>query len=255
MSFFEVADAISFWGVVLLACTSFFTSLLTASVGIGGGMLLLAAMAQVMPAPAIVPVHGAVQLGSNAGRAIIMRPHIDWPILLYFLIGSSVGALVGGHIVVALPVAHIQLILALFILYSTWAPKLSLVSSSKKTVLVGGLFSTILTMFVGATGPFVAATLKRLGLDKLTQVATMASCMVAQHGVKLVVFALLGFSFAPYLPFILLLVATGFLGTLVGRQFLEKLSEEVFSKLLKAVLTLLALRLLWKASSMILGAQ
>jgi 2-octaprenyl-6-methoxyphenol hydroxylase len=56
--------------LVLLAA---FTSALTAIAGIGGGVVMLGAMASLLPAPAIIPVHAVVQLGSNVGRAFLLR--------------------------------------------------------------------------------------------------------------------------------------------------------------------------------------
>jgi len=251
IALFSFPDTLSNIDVIILAVTSFFTSFLTAALGIGGGMVLLAVMAQLMPVQAIVPVHGAVQWGSNAGRAAIMRPHIDWRLLLYFFAGSLVGAFAGGQIVVTLPVAYIQLILGCFILYSTWKPKggSATAKANERSLLTCGLFSTLLTMFVGATGPFVSVVVKRMELGKLRQVATMSACLVLQHSMKVVVFAFLGFSFAPYLGFIMLLIGVGFIGTLVGRQLLERMSEALFLKLLNALLTVLAIRLLWIAIS------
>ncbi len=242
-----IPGTLGLFDAALLVGVSFFTSLLTAAVGIGGGMLLLAVMAQILPVLAIIPVHGVVQLGSNAGRAHILRPNIDGRILLYFSVGSLVGALVGGNIVVTLPVIYLQLILAGFILFSTWGPKPSAKTSGKNGLMIGGFLSTLLTMFVGATGPFVAVMLKRLRLDKTPQVATMAACMSIQHALKFLVFVMLGFSFAPYAILIIVMIIVGFLGTLVGRRLLDALSEEVFSNMLKWALTFLALRLLWKA--------
>ena len=66
--------------------------MLTAAVGIGGGTVLLAVMAQVLPIKAIVPIHGVVQFGSNFGRAAIMMRQLSKPVVLWFLAGSVVGA-------------------------------------------------------------------------------------------------------------------------------------------------------------------
>ena len=60
-----------------LVLTAGVTSLMTATLGIGGGVLLLVIMAQLVPIAALIPVHGLVQLGSNANRAIMTRQHID----------------------------------------------------------------------------------------------------------------------------------------------------------------------------------
>jgi len=245
MSWFP--EVLSNVDVALLIGTSFFTSMLTAAMGIGGGVALLAVMAQIVPVTAIVPVHGVVQLGSNIGRAGLMHRDINWKLLAYFLGGSAVGAIVGGQIVVSLPVPYLQLTLAIFILYATWAPKPGGGKPSTNALAFGGAFSTLLTMFVGATGPFVAAILRPFELGKLGQVATMSICMVVQHLLKVVVFGLLGFSFAPYLPLIAAMIGLGFLGTIVGRKLLHSFSEKLFTHILSGVLTVLALRLLWTA--------
>lgn len=244
-----IPEMLTAFEVVLLVGSSFLTSLLTAAVGIGGGVTLLAVIAQILPVPAIVPVHGIVQLGSNIGRAGLMRRDIDRKLLLYFLSGSLIGALVGGQLVVTLPVRYLQLILAVFILYTIWGPRPLNMLASNYGVAIGGSISTLLTMFVGATGPFVAATLRPLGLGKLGQVATMSACMVVQHALKVLVFGLLGFSFAPYLPLIAAMIGLGFIGTIVGRNILLKVSEGMFVFWLNVVLTFLAIRLLWLAGS------
>ena len=67
------------WPLALtLLAVSTAGSFITAAFGIGGGAVMLATMALILPAPALIPVHGVVQLGSNVGRLWLMRP----PILL-----------------------------------------------------------------------------------------------------------------------------------------------------------------------------
>lgn len=60
---------LSLWAVLALVATACLTSAMTAALGIGGGVLLLAIMSMLLPAAAIIPLHGLVQLGSNANRA------------------------------------------------------------------------------------------------------------------------------------------------------------------------------------------
>ena len=240
-----IPEFLSFFDASILIVSSFFTSFLSAAIGLGGGVTLLAVMAQILPAPHIVPVHGVAQLGSNISRSTLMRKHIDFRVIGYFLIGSLIGAAIGGQLVVSIEAGILQIILAAFILYATWGPKPSAKASSKYAVGIGGTLSTLLTMFVGATGPFVAALFKPQGFKRETQVATMSAGMVVQHSLKLVIFGLLGFAFGPYIPLLAMIICSGLLGTLAGRHLLLKTSEELFSKLLNLVLTLLALRLLY----------
>ena len=92
----------------ILFGVSFVASLITAAFGIGGGVVMIAVLASLLNPAALIPVHAVVQVGSNAGRAWIMRAHIDWPVWGIFLIGTVVGVAVGGVIVIDLPPAMIQ---------------------------------------------------------------------------------------------------------------------------------------------------
>ncbi len=81
------------YGAVLaLIATACLTSAMTAALGIGGGVLLLAIMSMLLPAAAIIPLHGLVQLGSNANRAAFTAKHIRWPALYWFIPGVLLGA-------------------------------------------------------------------------------------------------------------------------------------------------------------------
>ncbi|MCD8513817.1 MAG: hypothetical protein LRY63_11220 [Nitrincola sp.] len=59
-----IPDQLGEVAIVLLILSAAITSAITASIGIGGGILLLAIMAIVIPPAAVIPVHGIVQLGS-----------------------------------------------------------------------------------------------------------------------------------------------------------------------------------------------
>lgn len=102
-------------------------------------------------------------------------------------------------------------------------------------------------MFVGATGPMLAAFLSPVHYPRRHVVATHASCMSLQHGFKAVAFGCLGFNYWPWLVLLAAMLGSGFAGTAVGGQVLNKLPERVFRWGFQIVLTLLALRLLWSA--------
>lgn len=239
-------NSITFIGLIVISC---FTSMLTASLGIGGGTLLLTVMAQLLPVQAVIPVHGVVQLGSNTGRALIMFRDVHWQHVLWFALGSVLGALIGGQIVVSLPISALQIGLGVFIIFTVWGPKFAPTLANNKTLFLGGIVSTFLTMFIGATGPFVLAVIRAFKMERLSLVATNAVCLVLQHFLKILVFGFLGFAFAPYAPLLLLMVASGFAGTTIGKKLLIKINEQRFRYWLNIVLSVLALRLIWVALS------
>lgn len=233
---------------LILVGASFFTSALTAAFGIGGGVAMVGALAALAPPATIVAVHAIVQLGSNAGRALVQRRHVAWRLMAPFAIGSAIGVAIGAAVIASLPARALLGALGLFILAMVWLPKPRIPGLEKTGLVAGGALSSVLTMFVGATGPFVQAVLLGFGLDKRGLVATHAVAMTLQHAMKAVAFGFIGFSFADWGPLVAAMIATGFLGTLVGSALLERLPERWFSIALKAILTVLAIDLLRRAA-------
>lgn len=241
-------DSLSLPVALMLLASSVLTSMITASLGAGGGVLLLVLMASWMPATAIIPVHGMIQLGSNSGRAMLTWKHIDWRTLAAFAPGVAAGAMAGAWLLVSLPAYLWQLTIALFVLYLCWGPALPRNVFGPLGIFTAAAITSFASLFVGATGPLVAAFIKQIHRDRFRTVATFATAMILQHSPKALVFSVTGFVFAQWLPFILAMIACGFAGTWLGLRLLSSLDNRWFSKALNLVLTLLALRLLWQAS-------
>jgi uncharacterized protein len=228
-------------GLVLLG-TSFAASFVTVAFGIGGGAMLLAVMATLMPPLALIPVHGVVQTGSNLGRALTTFTHAHWPVVPAFAAGSVLGAGAGGMVAVGIPPALVQIGVGLFIVWSVLA---SPPRGLRDWPFAVGAFSSFLTMFFGATGPFVATFTRSHALGRHAHVGTHAVLMTVQHAIKTVAFGLLGFAFAPWLGFAAAMIAAGFAGTLAGRLVLNRLGDVRFRRALDVVLLVIAVRLIY----------
>lgn len=235
---------------LLLIAISFFTSALTAAFGIGGGVAMLGALAGTVAPNVIIAVHGVVQFGSNIGRALLQRRYAHWPAIWRFLAGAIAGIAAGAWLFVALPERALLGTLGLFILIMVWVPKPKIPGLSQAGLVAGGAISSVLTMFVGATGPFVQAVLLPLGLDRKGQIATHAVMMSAQHALKVIAFGFIGVALVAWLPLIAAMIASGFAGTVLGARLLEKMPERLFQIILKGLLTLIALDLLRKAAGL-----
>ena len=242
--------SVSLLDACLLVASAACTSLITAAMGIGGGVLLLAIMAGTLPAAALIPLHGLVQFGSNGNRAWMTRRHIDWRLLRRFALGALAGALLASLIVVQLPLRWIQLSVAAFILYLVWGPKPAGRSLGATGQLLAGALTTLVSMFVGATGPLVAGFIHRRDMDKLATTATFAACMSVQHLLKMGVFSAVGFAFWDWLPLTALMILAGALGGWLGLKPLDRIPAAHFKRVFRWIVTLLALRLLWQASGL-----
>ncbi len=231
--------------VIVLA--SFFTSALTAALGLGGGLAMLAILGLGLPSSSLLAVHGIVQLGSNASRVAIQRRFIAWPLVLWFFLGSVVGVAIGTPVAAAIPEAIAKLALGLFILWSVYGARPKPDRMGRATFVAGGAITSIATMIVGATGPLVAGLLAARGLVKQPLVATHATCMVVQHGLKILAFGLIGFSYAQWAPLLAAMIAMGAIGSWVGTIALDKLPEAIFRRAFKITMTLLALQIVYGA--------
>ncbi len=236
----------------LLACASFFTSALTAAFGVGGGVALLVVMGYLLPVAALVPVHGVVQWGSNAGRAAVQRQFVQWRAVLPFVAGSALGAIAAAPFVARLDDPLMKLALGVFIIFVTWARLPALANASPGMMVAGGVGTNFLSMFFGATGPLTAAFFARSFDDRRAYIASHAAAMTCQHALKVVAFALAGFAFFQWLPLMAAMIATGYLGTLAGTQVLHAMPEHRFRLIFSIMVTVLALDLVRRGAQQML---
>lgn len=233
---------------IILILSAGFTSFVSASMGIGGGLLLLIIMANIMPLAALIPVHGLVQLGSNVNRMVMTRQHIQMSIVGYFAIGAVIAALVASFVIVQLPLSLIELAIGIFVLAMVWGIKPQKRDLPKPLRILAGSVTTFLSMFIGATGPLVAAIIHSQRADKHQIVATFSTCMSMQHGLKMLVFGVVGFAFLPWLPLVIAMIVSGAIGTWIGLKLLNRFSANTFEWAFKGIMTVLALRTLYSGA-------
>ncbi len=244
-------DGVTMIEMLAVIMASFFTAALTAAFGLGGGLALIGIMSAVLPAAAVVPVHGVAQLGANASRFALQKKNVVWPIVVWFSAGGVLGVAAGGNLAISLPAWALQAGVGGFILYTLWGPRPFAFTPGRKTFFLTGAAGAFLTMFFGATGPIAATMLSATKLKRLNLVATHAACMVAQHALKIAAFGFLGFAYADWAPLIIAVVVSGFLGTALGTHLLLRMPEVIFKRGFKSVLTAIAVYLFAAALSSI----
>jgi uncharacterized protein len=242
----ELAPHLGQWAGIGLIALSFLTSLITATFSLGGGSLLIVVMTLVMPPVVVVPVHGFIQLGSNAGRALVQRAHIQWNFILWLGLGAVIGSVIGGKFAYLLPDQWFAATIGFFVLVTTWLPQPKIMATSRLLQFVGGVVISAIAMVVGAAGPLVAAFVRSIP-DRRQLVATHGTLLTIQHGIKVIVFMAMGFAFRQYLPLILLMVISGFAGTAVGSRMLVHVPEKVFRLGFRILLSVAAVGLIWQA--------
>jgi uncharacterized membrane protein YfcA len=231
--------------LIILIITALLTSIISGMTGMAGGTILLAVIASIVDTAFVVPLHGTVQLVSNSTRSLLFFKHIKWKIILFFLIGILPGALIGLYVFKLLDKNIIKLLMGIFILVITYLPKSKRESKSSFAIFLPiGFFSGLIGIFFGAIGPFIAPFFVRKDVLKEELVATKATCQSISHIIKIPLFGFIGANILVYWNILLYLFLAVIIGTIVGKNVLNKMSEVTFKKIFKMILTIIALRLI-----------
>ena len=238
----------------IIVAVAFFIAIWNTSVG-PSGAVTFATMATLLPTPIVVPIHAATETAANIIRTLLLSKFVDWRFVGPFAFAGLFGFALG------IPLIHLasssqnvmQIILGSFILIATWIPLTRLAPEKGFFPAAGGIVTSFLTLFVGATTPLVAATIGQRHDDHRVVLATSAACMLYQHMAKIPIFGVLGFPFGQHLVFLCYLILATTLGTYLGRHLLLKLPMHIVRPIFKLVITALAGQLLYTGVSSLIA--
>lgn len=244
--------------LAVLSGVALCASMLSAILGMAGGIILLTVMLLFLEPLVAIPLHGVIQLVSNGSRSVIQRRHVRWSLVRSYARLLVPGALLGLGAVRALHPEGTKLLIGLFVLLATWRPRWLLLGAhpqgsppERRFTLLGGV-AGFLQMTVGAVGPLIAPFFLDIGLGRQAIVGTKASVQALGHGTKILLFGFTGFAFSAYLGPLAAISATVIVGTWIGSRLLERVDERLFRWLFRGALTLVALRLvLWSGRALL----
>jgi uncharacterized protein len=232
---------------VLIGLGALVTSALTAVLGFGGGIVLLALLLLVVDPVVAIPLHAAIQVVSNGTRTVIRRSDVDWSIVAPFsLLLLPAGAL-AIPLVTKAPTSVLQVAIALTVLVATWFPERTGRALPTPTraawVGAGGLIGG-LNVALGATGPLQAPLFRAGTSTRMSFVGTFAATQTIGHLAKIALFGLVGFSPTRYLAPAALGIAGVVAGTHLGSRVLDRMPESRFGRLYLVAITAVSAYLL-----------
>ncbi len=223
---------------------AFLTSCLAGAIGMGGGVLLITLMPGLVPAAAILPVHGATQLASNLSRALFGWRHVDWSLVPPLLLGSLLGAALGGSIYASLDLQWLPAVIGVLILVLTWVPLPGPTGAGLPALTLLGFYQTGLGMVAGATGPLGAAVLATRSRERDWLVVNTAVYMTINHALRLSAFVLLGFSLGAYWQLLFGMIAAVVAGSWIGTRLRSRIPQLDFQRAFRVLVSALALRMI-----------
>ncbi|MGR2768942.1 TSUP family transporter [Photobacterium ganghwense] len=236
--------ALSVTDLLSLGTFTIMTSVVAAVLGFGGGMLLIAIMPFYLPAAAIIPVHGATQMVSNISRAMFSWREVCWSLLPSYLIGAITGTLLVGLTAVSLATEYLPLFIGSYILMNIWHQGFMRWVSRFESMFLAGFILSGLSLLVGAPGPLFHPMMMKKLSDKNHLVATTAMMMTIAHGLKLILFGLVGFNYLSQWPLLTTLVLCAILGSWLGTRVRHRSQNQHVLLLIKIILSLLALKMM-----------
>lgn len=200
-----------------------------------GGLVLMGALAFVLPVSAAFVTHGILQLVANGWRAVLHRRHVQWRIIGNYALASAVagGVVAAISIVPSRPVLFLLLGLVAMLV---WIPKnwFQLDASKTPHALTSGFLVTLVNLTAGVAGPLLDIFFVRTALNRHQIVATKAATQVFSHAAKIAVYGapLLTAprSAMPPLWVFALAIPASMLGTVAGGKVLDRMNDTDFKR-------------------------
>ena len=239
---------------LVILVTVLVTAFISGIFGMAGGLILIGVLAALLPVATAMVVHGAVQMVSNGYRAFLWRQYIDWRVFRRYALGALAGFLVLLAVAWRPEARAVYLFLGLTAML-VWLPKgwLRLDILQRGQAELAGFTVQALNTLGGVAGPLLDIFFVTTEMGRRAIVATKAVTQVLAHLVKIVfwslpVIAAAGEAAFPPVWFFVLAVPLSMLGTALGGQLLERMSDIDFKRAMKWLVTAIGAAMLLKAS-------
>jgi uncharacterized membrane protein YfcA len=239
---------------IILTIVALLTATLSAILGMGGGILLLAAMFSFLDHAEAIPTHAVVQIFSNGTRILVFVRNVVWSALARFAIGVLPGGALGVFLLWKLgepgeSEPYLKMLVGAYILVATYLPKPAKGrrSHSERDFTIMGFVAGTAALTVGAVGPLIAPLFARHEYAKERLIATKATCQMLTHVVKIPAFVfVLGDRIdVPKLAALALAMSIAVIpGTLLGKRVLRHVSVSMFTTMYRVALTIAGTKVL-----------
>jgi uncharacterized protein len=242
-----------------VVCMAFVTATLSGVFGMAGGLVLMGALAFVLPVQAAFVSHGILQLVANGWRSILHRKHVRWGIVGWYALAS----LIAGLIVAGLsftPSKPLLFLLLGLVPFLTWLPQgwINLDAARPRQAFLSGLTVTGLNLTAGVAGPLLDIFFVRTELTRHAIVATKAATQVFAHLAKILVYGaplVTGVAIGmPPLWVFAIAIPLSMAGTYVGGLILDRMSDVNFKRWTRWIVTAVGISYLVRAAQLFWGA-
>jgi len=244
--------------LILIGSVAFLASLLTFFSGFGLGTLLMPIVGLFFPLPIAIALTAIVHFSNNLFKFFLLLRHNDYGILIRFGVPAMVCAFLGAWCLELLSVwtwsvsysifgftctvAPLKMMIGLviaFFLFLELRPDLHIPHTFKK-LWIGGVLSGFFGGLSGHQGAFRSLFLAHNNLSKEIFLATGVSIAVVVDISRLTLYAKHWQSALSQWELITIAIFSAFLGTLIGKYFLKKVSIDTIRRMVALMLGCIA---------------
>lgn len=241
-----------------VVCMAFVTATLSGVFGMAGGLVLMGALALVLPVQAAFVTHGILQLVANGWRSILHRRHVRWDIVGWYALASLVAG-VTVALLSLIPSKPLLFLLLGLVPGLTWLPQrwINLDAARPRQAFLSGLTVTGLNLTAGVAGPLLDIFFVRTELTRHAIVATKAATQVFAHLAKILVYGAPMFAGGsvgmPPLWVFGLAIPLSMLGTAAGGAILNRITDVNFKRWTRWIVTAVGIGYLVQAAQLFLA--
>lgn len=182
----------------------------------------------------VLALTGILHVFSNLAKLFLFRKNIDYKLLLWTGVPSVIMVIAGAQLNAHVKLMYAELILGIFLVaFSSFIflfPKLKL-SANKTNSVTTGSIAGFLAGLIGTGGAIRGMGLAAFNLDKGTFVATSAAIDFGVDVSRSVVYLANGYLTSAYYFYLPLLLIVAVLGSWIGKQLLDKVSQANFKRI------------------------
>lgn len=187
----------------------------------------------------VLMVTSILHVFSNAFKVILFRKTIDWKIALWLGISSIVFSILGASVIKYVNFDFVKLLLGVFLIVLSaffYFDQIFKLPTSQKNTVITGAIAGFMAGFVGTGGAIRGLALTAFNLEKNFYVGTSSVIDFGVDGGRAFIYWSNNYFTSKLIPYIPIMAIAAFLGTYIGKKILSKISQELFRKIVLALI-------------------
>ena len=212
----------------------------------GGGALLMTFLLELLPAQSAMVFHGFIQFFSNGFRVYLFCKSIKWNIIAPYAFGAILAFIFFSFLKYVPHKSFIKLFLGIVLILSVFPISFIDLNITKRgRAFSCGLLVVSMQLLIGVAGGILDLFFVKGQLRKYQVIATKAVIQSLGHVTKIIYFSpqLTTWDDTYQIPFFIYpaVIVIAFLGAYLGKLVLDRLSENRFRTLSKALIILMGI--------------